>query len=273
MQDMRVALVGGRGMLGRAFGLGLMRAGMPARNITVFSRSDQPLPEGLEAVALMQDYRQLAARCDLAVLLLPPAQARTLRLDLAGKPVLSVMAGIDLAQLARIAPEAQLARAMSSPAAEQGLAYSPWVAGAGLGARGMAQVGTFLGALGQAERLENEELLALFTALTGPVPGFVALFAEMMQDYLVARGVAEAVADRAIRQLFLGAGQMMAHQPATASAHVRDMLAYGGTTAAGLQVLRDAPLRRMLFEGLDAAAERARSIGLPSGETSPSREA
>ncbi len=261
LERMKIGLIGGRGMLGHAIALGLLKAGMPAGNLTIFSRSDAPLPAVFEGVGLSQDLGGLSDLCDIAVLLLPPAEAGALRLRFEGRVVISVMAGVDFSQLDRIAPSAHLVRAMSSPAASERLAYSPWVAKGALAPDMVAQIEALLGALGQCDRLECEDDLALFTAMTGPVPGFVALFAEYMQDYLVARGIAPETADRATRQLFLGAGQILSSEAPPAAQHVQEMVDYNGTTAAGLRVMRESAIHEGIFQGLDAAAQKAREIG------------
>ncbi|MER5170611.1 pyrroline-5-carboxylate reductase family protein [Thioclava kandeliae] len=261
LERMRIGFVGGRGMLGHAMVLGLLKAGMPAANLTIFSRSDRPLPAVFEGVGLSQELGEISDLCDIAVLVLPPAEAGALRIRFEGRLVASVMAGVDFSRLGRIAPGAQLVRAMSSPAASGGLAYSPWVAQEEPTSDMVVQIETMFGALGQCDRLEREADLALFTAMTGPVPGFVALFAEYMQDYLEEHGIAPETADRATRQLFLGAGQLLSSEAPRAAQHVQGMIDYDGTTAAGLRVMRKSGIREGIFVGLDAAAQKAREIG------------
>jgi len=97
--------------------------------------------------------------------------------------------------------------------------------------------------------------------MTGPVPGFVAYFAEGMVEYAVANGIPITIADRAIRQLFLGAGTMMATGTAKPSDHVQEAVDYAGTTAAGLTTMRQSMIKADIAAGLDAAASKARSIG------------
>jgi pyrroline-5-carboxylate reductase len=105
-----------------------------------------------------------------------------------------------------------------------------------------------------------EDHIVLFTALTGPVPGFVAYFAECMAAYAEARGVSPEIADLATRQLFLSAGQMM-YEGQTPAAHVEEMVVYDGTTAAGLRAMQASSIAAQIAEGLDAAVEKTRSIG------------
>ena len=95
----------------------------------------------------------------------------------------------------------------------------------------------------------------------GPVPGFVAFYAASMIDYATARGIAPEIADRAVRQLFLGAGTVMSVGAMTPADHVRQMTDYAGTTAAGLEVMQRSSLPDDITKALDSAVARTRSIG------------
>lgn len=204
--------------------------------------------------------QELVAGCDLLLLALPPASLRDLVLNAAGRPVLSVMAGATAAQIAARTASARVLRAMSSPAAERGLAFSPVFAASSATDADCALAEQLLGACGAVEFVGAEPQIDVFTALTGPVPGFVALFARAMVDFAVDAGVTPATADRAVRQLFLASGQAMAEDSASPAEHVRAMLDYAGTTAAGLARLEALGIDRTIHEGLAAAVTRARSI-------------
>jgi pyrroline-5-carboxylate reductase len=91
----------------------------------------------------------------------------------------------------------------------------------------------------------------------------VAFFAHAMADHAVRSGIAPEIADRAVRQLFLAAGAVMAEGATTPAAHVQAMLDYAGTTAAGLAVLEASDVAEVVHRALDAAAERARTIAAP----------
>jgi hypothetical protein len=95
------------------------------------------------------------------------------------------------------------------------------------------------------------------------VPGFVAFFARAMIEHATGAGIDPAVADRAVRQLFLASGTILATDPRTPAEHVAEMIAYAGTTAAGLKVLEASDLASTIDRALAAATERARTIAGP----------
>jgi pyrroline-5-carboxylate reductase len=215
-------------------------------------------------VTVTQDNQALAEACDLVVLSLPPALAGELSLRAPDRLVLSVMAGVSAQRITDITGASRVVRAMSSPAAELGLAYCPWFATPEVTAEDRARVSAFLQPCGLTEPVETEAQVEVFTAMTGPVPGFVAYFAECMADHAVARGVPADMADRAVRQLFLAAGQMMAGGAPTPGEQVQEMVDYDGTTAAGLRVMRGSGIAAGIGAGLDAAIAKTHSIGRPN---------
>ena len=54
---------------------------------------------------------------------------------------------------------------------------------------------------GLVDQVPDEDQIDLFTALTGPVPGFAAAFAAMLGEWACARGMDPEVADGAVRPL------------------------------------------------------------------------
>ncbi len=256
---MTVGVIGGTGMLGRSLVGGLLDGGaVRPENLWVANRSGArgDLPEGVQVTA---EAPELIEACDVVILSVPPALFEALEVDASGKLVISVMAGISRERIAAQTGAARLVRAMSSPAAARRLAFSPWCGD--LDEADRARVAALLGACGTTAEVADEAQIEVFTALTGPVPGFVAQFAAAMGEYATRRGVAPEVADMAMRQLFLSAGEMLAGDAPSAQKHVQGMIDYAGTTASGLLAMQAAGLQQIVDEGLDAAVSRTREIG------------
>ncbi|WP_353471481.1 pyrroline-5-carboxylate reductase dimerization domain-containing protein [Salipiger sp. H15] len=256
---MTVGVIGGTGMLGRSLVAALLDSGVVRpEHLWVANRSGArgDLPEAVRVTARAQE---LADACDAVILSVPPALFAALELRAPDALVISVMAGVSRARIAGQTGARRIARAMSSPAASRRRAFSPWCGD--LPAEDRALVETLLGACGSTAEVADEAQIEVFTAMTGPVPGFVAQFAACMADYAARRGVAPEVAEAAVRQLFLAAGEMLAWDGPAPCEHVREMVDYAGTTAAGLLALQEAGLQRVIDDGLDAAVARTRAIG------------
>lgn len=259
----QIGIVGGNGQLGSAIAKGLLKAGViEPEQLWISSRSGGA--EHFDAwpgVRITRDNKELAELCGTVILSVPPASAEAIAIKAPDRLVISVMAGIACADLARLTGARRIVRAMSSPAAELGLAYSPWVATAEVTEADRGVVRAVFGACGVTDEIAEETHIDHFTALTGPVPGFVALFADCMIRYAEGAGIAPDVAERAVRQLFLASGEALGKGKDSPAVQVKAMVDYAGTTAAGLVAMEKAGVARVIAEGLDAAVERARGIG------------
>lgn len=260
--DGRFGLVG-CGQLGGAIARRLLATGtVEAERMWICNRSG-PVQDFAAHGALRwtTDAAALARACDVVLLALPPAAGRGLRFDGTGRLVVSVMAGITSGELAGLGGAPRVVRAMSNPAAETGMAYSPWFAGDGVTQADRVTVAALFTACGASDEVPEEGQIDVFTAVTGPVPGFVAYFAQCVQDYAQSQGVAPELARRAVGQLFHAGGQMLAQSDRPAAAFVQEMVDYAGTTAAGLEAMRASGLSDAVAEGLEAARRRCLTIG------------
>lgn len=264
---LRLGLIG-CGQLGGAIGRALLRSGLVAsETLSIANRSGSRAGfEDYPGIVWTTDLQSLTDASDIILLALPPAAVPGIRFTAPEKLIVSVMAGIDSSRLAAMSGSSRVVRAMSNPAAEIGLAYSPFYVAPGVTDEDRSLVRRLFEACGTTDEVPYEDQIEMFTAVTGPVPGFVAFFAEAMVDYLVARDVDPAIADRAVRQLFLASGRLLAEQQQTPAEQVQAMIDYAGTTAAGLNVLKSGDVTRLIAEGLDAARERTRTIGQASGD-------
>lgn len=259
---MRLGIVGGTGQLGSA----MATAWLETRTVTpetlwIANRSGSlGSLERWPEIRTTTNPADLCEACDVIVLALPPEQGRSLRLPAGPCLIVSVMAGVTLDELSGMTGSPRVVRAMSSPAAAYRLAYSPWLSAEPLSEADEATVVKLLSACGATDRVGNEDQIDRFTAMTGPVPGFVAAFAEAVMLHATRRGIPEAIALKATRQLFLAAGTVMSLEEKTPAAHVQEMIDYAGTTAAGLTVLRQGPLAQAIDEALEASYQRTKTI-------------
>ena len=93
------------------------------------------------------------------------------------------MAGVFIERIRQETGALRVVRAMSSSAADIGLAYSPWCASGAVSEQDRDWVRGLFGACGLTDEVPSGDQIDLFTSLTGPVPGFVAYYANCMIDY------------------------------------------------------------------------------------------
>ncbi len=257
----KLGIVGGTGWLGGVLARGMLAAGVvSAGDLWLSNRSGRS--DGFESwpeVHFTTDNRELAGQCGVVLLAVPPGQLAALEIDAGDRLVVSVMAGATVARLREFTGAARVVRSMPTFTAEQGLSYTPWYATPEVSAAERARVQALLAPSGLAEQVESEDLIDVFTALTGSGPGFVAYAAEAMTMSAVRHGVDPARAERAVRQLFHGAGAHLSTSKTSPGELARMLLDYGGTAAAGLEVLRDSSLAADLDRAAAAAYERAKT--------------
>jgi pyrroline-5-carboxylate reductase len=255
-------IIGGTGQLGSAIAKALLKTKtISPDRLWIANRSGARGPFAQwPKVNITTDMSELAAACGTILLAVPPALFPQVALEADDRLLLSVMAGVTIAQMAKQTGARRIIRAMSSPAAELSLAYSPWCASPAVTEADRTTARALFEACGKTDEIGNEDQIDYFTALTGPVPGFVAFFADSMIADAVGRGVPKEIADRAVRQLFHAAGVMLDGSDRSPAEHVEAMIAYAGTTAAGMLALRDSHLDTAIGQGLEAAYRRARTI-------------
>lgn len=255
----------GTGALGGAMARAMLRAGaVTPATLVLCNRSGRAV--GFDAwpgLRVETDPAALPGDAEILLLAIPPAELHRLALHAPDTPVVSVIAGATVPQLAARTGSPRILRAMSSPAAETGLAFSPVFAAPDATPADRTLAGRLLAACGRVAFVPDEAEIDPFTALTGPVPGFVAFFARAMVEHAVGSGIAPDVADRAVRQLFLAAGAMMAEGETTPAGHVQAMVDYAGATAAGMAVLEASDLSAVIGRALDATTARTRTIAAP----------
>jgi pyrroline-5-carboxylate reductase len=257
-----IGIIGGSGMLGRAVARSLLeRKVVDAANLWISNRSGRLTGfEDWPHINVTDDNRKLAHACQTIILSVPPAQASKIAISVPDKLVVSVMAAISINEIRLLTSARRVVRAMSSPAAELGLAYSPWVASPEVSAEDRAHVTALFAACGLTDEIADEAQMDCFTALTGPVPGFVAYYATCMIDAAAGMGIQPRLADRAVRQLFFASGRMMAEGPSRPGDHVQQMIDYEGMTAAGLKAMEASNIREAIASALKAAVERSATL-------------
>lgn len=262
-KGLTIGIVGGSGMLGRALAQAVLQSALvPPGQFWISNRSGRTdFSDQFPGVTVTNNNQELADACDIVVLSVPPTNVDQINLSAPEKLVISVMAGITLQRLHHLTGSNRVIRAMSSPAAKDGLAYSPWCVSGYVTEVDRKQTMAFFQACGLSDEVESQDQIDSFTAMTGPVPGFVALFAKAIADYGITQGIPENVADRAVRQLFLAAGKMMSEGPMTPAHHVEEMIDYAGSTAAGLEAMVNLSVPDRIADGLDASVAWVRAIG------------
>ena len=230
-----------------------------------------PLPSALadfqQAVpgaGALADNASVARRADIVWLATKPQQIREALADLkeatAGKLVISIAAGVNLATLAAALDRARLVRVMPNTPCLVGQSASGYALGPRATAADDKIVAELLSAVGLAIAVD-EKLLDAVTGLSGSGPAFVYVMIEALSDGGVRMGLPREVASALAAQTVLGAAQMVVETHEHPSVLKDRVASPGGTTIAGLQALETGGLRGTLMAAVEAATRRSIELG------------
>ncbi|MFC1673311.1 pyrroline-5-carboxylate reductase [Pseudomonadota bacterium] len=267
---MTTLLLVGCGKMGGAMLEGWLDQGIAATDVTVvepnqalaqeltlrlgvgtISVADQ-LPDGYAP-----DVVVLAVKPQVMGEVLPPYA------NLSGKPVfLSIAAGKTIQSFETIlGSDACVVRAMPNTPAAVGRGITVGCPNALVTDEQEKLCKQLLGAVGEVEWVEDEDLMDAVTAVSGSGPAYIFHLAEAMGHAGRMAGLAPELADKLARVTVAGAGELL-HQSSDSAATLREnVTSPGGTTAAALEVLMGQDgLKELMTDAICAATKRSKEL-------------
>jgi pyrroline-5-carboxylate reductase len=238
-------------------------------------------PADIEVVEINADARaQLAARFGvvthsdvsqarlhaLIVLAVKPQSlpevAATLASRLDGQLVVSIAAGVRVADLVRwLGGHPRIVRAMPNTPALVQAGIAGLYASAALGQEARSQAEAVLRAVGGVVWVEDESQLDAVTAVSGSGPAYVFYFIESLEAAAVAQGLAPATSRQLALQTFFGAAKLALESGEEPAVLRQRVTSKGGTTERGLSALDDAAVKLAIGQAVEAASRRSAELG------------
>jgi pyrroline-5-carboxylate reductase len=254
-------LIAGYGAMTSAMLDGWLASGLTGETFTAFGPRPKPTPGGVRFVTHVP-----AGPFDAVVLGFKPqmlGEAAPALEPLAGPDttVISVLAGVELASLARHFPRARgLVRLMPNLAAALGKSPNAVVA-QGLTAPARIAVTDLAERLGSAEWLADESQFDLVAALAGSGPAFVYRFVDALAAGATRLGLDPEQAERLAVRMVEGAAALAAASALSPGDLARKVASPEGMTQKGLDVLDEGEaLTRLVTETLRAARDLGREM-------------
>lgn len=268
---MKLAFIGGGNMASALIG-GLIARGAKPASICVV----EPVAAARRRVAAKFKVRASAAAdarvlgADTLVLAVKPQDMRSAATPLAGKLggklVISVAAGIRLADLSRwLGGHAKLIRCMPNTPALIGAGIAGLYAPAGVKPPERRRAERILGAVGKVVWVKDEALLDPVTAVSASGPAYVFWFIEQLAKSGEALGLAPAVAAQLALETVLGSAKLAAGSKEPPGVLRERVTSRGGTTAAALKVFEDEALAERFRRAVEAASRRGAEMGAMLG--------
>lgn len=260
--SLKLGLVGGGGWLGNAIVQSMLENGaVRPDQLTISYRTTRPvLPED---VYLTTDSQELAERSDVILLCQRPNDWHDLSLDVDGKLLISVMAGVTIDKLSERHNTVRVVRSLPNAAAEVGRSYTPWLASAAVSEDDRAVVKSIFDACGKQDEVAKEHDIDYLTALSGGGPAFPALLAAAMMNDAVAYGLTPQIAKHAVNAVLEGAGRLVEIHDTCPSETVELFRAYKGTTAAAINTMEANGFASSVSAGIRAGFQKSIDIAKP----------
>lgn len=265
INEIRVGFIG-MGHMAGAICRALIRTHLIPRSQILFIERDRDRSkqhqEELGITATSQEH--LAANSNFILIGVRPGQAEGVLLDFAeydfaGKSVLSIMAGIQMAYVRKhLGPKVHLLRAMPNMCAERGEAMTLLSYAAGVPSEIQGFARQLFQSMGHIAEIPEEQM-DIGTALVGSGPGFVFPLIDAFAREAEREGMSYATALQAAAQVFIGAAKLIQAGERPDDLILR-IATPGGTTEAGLAVLRDEEVGRRMRKVLAAAAKKAADL-------------
>ena len=253
----------GAGAMGEAILAGLLRSGRAVESVLVVEKRVERAEELTEAhgVRVVDDLTAVHDAATVLVAVKPqdlPAVLTEMAPSLRpGQMVVSVAAGVTLAQLASYVPEGvAVVRVMPNTPSVVGAGMSAVTPGSSCTPQQVAEAEELMASCGEVVVVDEAQMDGV-TGLSGSGPAYVFLVVDALVEAGVHQGLARDVARQLAVQTVLGSAQLLKEtgmHPALAREQVTSP---GGTTAAALRELDERGVRAALVAAVAASAGRS----------------
>ena len=263
---MKLGFIGG-GNMAHALIVGLKSQQFTMSNITVVEL-DASKRAGLNQNLGINASADLASMqaCEVIVLAIKPQQlpalAKTLAPILKQQLIISIAAGIRLADLSRwLGDYTTIIRAMPNTPAQIQAGVTGLYAMPSVNKAQIALADQVLSAAGTTLWLDSEEKLDAITAISGSGPAYVFYLIEALHEAALQLGLNEAQAKQLSLATFKGASLLADASSAPIATLREQVTSKGGTTEQGLLSLQNSQVKQAIVLAAKKACERAKTLG------------
>ena len=263
---MKIGFIGS-GNMGGAIARGIVKSGVvPGRDVYLYDvlpAASASLASDIGGTAV-KTPEELTASAELFVLAVKPVYVkdalRACYAGLAGKAVVSIVAGLSGAALSKQLPEgARCLQTMPNTPAMVGEGVTALCEENTLTQEELDFVRRMFSAIGRVYTLPAR-LIEAESAVAGSGPAYAAMFIEAMADGGVLLGLPRAQAMEMAAQTLIGTAKMMLESGKHPGA-IKDMVCSpGGTTIEAVRALEKGAFRASTIEAVIAAGEKALAI-------------
>lgn len=217
-------------------------------------------------ISIASSAQEALARADAVLLAVKPQQMAELLNPLKATftkrhLLLSIAAGLDTRFFEKIVgKDRRIVRLMPNTPALVGLGATAFFANKKCSSNDIRTTHALFGAVGIVRQVAKESLLDAVTGVSGSGPAFVYSFARALIEAGVANGLSPDTARELAIQTLLGASKLLEQSSEPIESLIQKVASKGGTTEAGLGVLRRKKFDKLVGECVTAAVQRANEL-------------
>lgn len=273
MNPANIAFIG-CGSMGRCLLGGLLKDGYPATQLRA-ADADALRLDRLSAetgVRTSSDNLEAVRDADVVVLAIKPQQMRAVAVALAAalssrRPlIVSIAAGIRIADLRRWIGPLPIVRAMPNTPALLGCGAAGLYAGEGVSDEQREQAEGILRAVGLTVWVESEALIDAVTAVSGSGPAYFFALMEWIENAGAQLGLSREQARLLTLQTALGASRMAIESSLDPATLRKQVTSPGGTTERALGIMSQNDMGSIVEQALAGACQRAAEIAAEFGD-------
>jgi len=264
---MKIAIIG-CGNMGMAFAKSFVQYDLVKQNnlLLIEKSADRSATLRLEKAGVVVDT--ISARVgemDLIILSVKPQDFNGVHESLRAviqpnQVVLSIMAGIPIAQIQKKLNHSLVIRAMPNTPAMLGMGITGFTAAKEVDLASLRRVENLINATGRSIFLEDESMLDAVTALSGSGPAYFYYVVKAMIDAGKQMGFDDAVSALLVKQTMLGAYHLINTADKSLDELINAVASKGGTTEAALREFETGALSATLVAGIKAAQVRSTEL-------------
>lgn len=264
---MKIAILGG-GNMGMTYAKAFVSRKIVSKDeLLIIEKHDEKRAQlKNEGVAsLSADIDDSIQKYDILIVAVKPQDFRvlseTLKLYLKeSQMILSIMAGIQIAQIQALLEHTNVVRAMPNTPAQLGFGITAFTVAKDATFENISVVDMLLETTGKAIFMKDESMLDAVTALSGSGPAYFYYIVQHMIEAGMQMGMDENVAGMLVKETMMGAFQILNHSKSSIDELISMVASKGGTTEAALNTFKQKEVGPHIIEALKNAEKRAKEL-------------
>lgn len=202
--------------------------------------------------------------CDVMIVAVKPQSfadfAASINIDLSGKMVISIMAGVDVDNIQKKLKTQKVVRTIPNLPLKVGQALTVWIPSENVSGEEKLLAQEIFKTWGEEIEVAQEEDITIVGTITGSGPAYFAYLTEQIEKFIKDHGLSDKDALKIARQVFVGSANLMKKENLSPGELRAKVTSKGGITQAAFEKLMAKDFGGIFLEGIEAAIKRTREL-------------